>query len=98
MTLGQEAREMPKYRSHKEVWALKIKGIVLDIDEAKKGDRETDGSAILSFEEDGYAVKVDNAYLRKHSPQIGGYYVKYEGGYESWSPADAFEGGYTLIS
>lgn len=29
--------------------------------------------------------------------KVGGYYVVYEDGYESWSPAEAFEKGYTLI-
>ena len=34
--------------------------------------------------------------LKKHDPQIGGYYVVYPGdGYKSWSPAQAFEEGYT---
>lgn len=28
---------------------------------------------------------------------IGGYYVKYPSGYESWSPAEDFEDGYTLL-
>ena len=88
--------EMPKYKSHKEVHALKIKDIVFDTDEASKEGRETDGSAMLSFEEKPYAdLKVYSDYINKHKPQKGGYYVVYEGGYTSWSPADAFEGGYT---
>jgi hypothetical protein len=33
----------------------------------------------------------------RSNPQIGGYYVLYEDGYESFSPADAFESGYSLI-
>ena len=91
--------EMPKYRSHKEVWALKIKAIVFDSDLAKETNRETDGSAIITPEGDGYApFKVDFAYVRKHSPVIGGYYVVYKDGYKSFSPADAFEEGNTLIS
>jgi hypothetical protein len=28
---------------------------------------------------------------------VGGYYVRYENGFESWSPAKAFEEGYTKI-
>src|SRR5574337_752560 len=40
------------------------------------------------------AVTVDAAYLRRHDPQVGGYYVRYPDGYESWSPAEAFESGY----
>uniref|UniRef100_A0A6H1ZY02 Uncharacterized protein n=1 Tax=viral metagenome TaxID=1070528 RepID=A0A6H1ZY02_9ZZZZ len=92
------SREMPKYQSHKIVWALKIKEIVFDYDLAKAEDRETDGSATITPEEEGYApFKVDPAYVRKHQPKAGGYYVVYKDGYKSWSPADAFEGGYTQI-
>ncbi|KKK95449.1 hypothetical protein LCGC14_2672700 [marine sediment metagenome] len=89
-------REMPKYRCHKEVHALKIRDIILDSDEAKEEGRETDGSAMI-VPESGFAVfKVDDDYMRKHKPQVGGYYVVYQGGYKSWSPAEAFESGYTL--
>lgn len=93
------AREMPQYRSHKLVWALKIKAIALDSDAAKLDDnRETDGSAMLTPEEDGYApFRVEADYLRKHDPRVGGYYVVYPDGYKSFSPAEAFEGGYTRI-
>lgn len=90
--------EMPKYQSHKQVWALKIKNIVFDIDLARKDDRETDGSAIITPEEDGYApFSVNHAYVSKHKPQVGGYFVVYDDGYQSWSPAKAFEEGYTRI-
>lgn len=40
---------------------------------------------------------VDAAYMQKHKPQAGGYFVQYEGGYQSFSPAKEFEDGYTLI-
>lgn len=90
--------ELPKYQCHKKVWALKIKCIALDTDVAKELNRETDGSALLEFENENYApMKVDHAYISKHKPEIGGYYVSYEDGYKSFSPADAFESGYTLI-
>ncbi len=90
--------EMPKYQSHKKIWALKIKSIELDSDKANEEDRETDGSAMIIPEEDGYApFKVDHEYMRKHNPKVGGYYVQYKDGYASWSPAEAFEEGYSLI-
>jgi hypothetical protein len=84
--------EMPRYRSHKDVWALKIR----DISDPTQPGNESDGSRLLHFEEAGYgARRVDAAYVRKHNPQIGGYFVVYKDGYESWSPAQAFEEGYT---
>ena len=90
--------EMPRYKCHKEVWALKIASIILDSEIAKKEDRETDGSATIVPVENNFApFTVDIAYVRKHRPQAGGYYVKYKDGYESFSPADAFESGYSRI-
>ena len=91
--------EMPRYRCHKEVWALKIKEIHLDSDAAMLNDnRETDGTAIMIPEDGSYApIRLDAAYVRKHNPQAGGYYVVYKGGYKSWSPAVEFEEGYARI-
>ena len=80
--------EMPRYRSHKEVRALKIRAIT----------RNADGSAIILPETRGHAqFTVDAGYVAKHDPKAGGYYVVYADGYKSWSPAEAFESGYTLI-
>jgi len=80
--------EMPRYKSHKVVWALKIKAIY------RGGD---DGEQIMiTPAESGYAdFSVDAAYVNKHDPRVGGYYVVYPDGYKSWSPAAAFEEGYT---
>ena len=50
----------------------------------------------LSSENDKFSALVDNAYMAKHDPQIGGYYVKYKDNYESFSPSQAFEEGYVL--
>lgn len=81
--------EMPKYRCHKEVWALKIAFI----------DRDDIGTTVITPAEKGFAAfTVDKEYVAKHSPKAGGYYVVYEDGYKSWSPADAFEEGYSKIS
>lgn len=88
--------EMPRYVSHKKVWALKIAEITFDRDAAELDNRETDGSAIITPAEKGYGkFKVDAAYVQKHKPEVGGYYVVYADGYKSWSPAKAFEEGYT---
>ena len=92
------AAEMPRYKCHKEVWALKIAGIEFDHDKAKAENRETDGSATITPAEDRYApFKVDANYVRKHKPEVGGYYVVYADGYKSFSPAKAFEDGYSAV-
>lgn len=75
------AQEMPRYKCHKTVWALKIKHIE---------------GATITPAEDGYeAFTVGMEYVEKHKPQEGGYYVVYEDGYASFSPAGVFEAGYT---
>lgn len=83
-----EQKEMPKYKCHKEVWALGIKSITYFMN----------GSAEFQPIEQGYGpIHLSIEYIQKHKPQPGGYYVIYEDGYESFSPAKAFEDGYTLI-
>ncbi len=52
--------------------------------------------------EPGYSpFKVDREYVKKrlpvNGPIVGGYWVKYADGYQSFSPQDAFEEGYTRI-
>ena len=83
--------EMPKYKCHKVVAAVKIK--YLKIDESKPNSGAmivpTDGSL------EDYPVGQD--FLNKHNPKPGGYFVVYDDGYESYSPAEAFESGYTKI-
>lgn len=42
-------------------------------------------------------VGMTDEYYKKHQPKVGGYYVRYEDGYESYSPAAAFEKAYREI-
>lgn len=83
---------------------LKIKDVVKHAhSDPNADDAEFEASpefqgAHLMFEEAGYSpIAVDANWYRKHDPQKGGYYVVYEDGYVSFSPAEAFEGGYTRI-
>lgn len=100
--LGQDNApqvELPRWKSHKEVHAFKITKIIFDADIAEEdGNRETDGSATL-YHDEGYfmPIKVGAEYVHKHKPQAGGYFVQYKDGYKSWSPAEAFEEGYTKL-
>ena len=80
--------EMPRYDCHKTVHALKIKYV----------EANADGEWTIIPDDPRYTAFVIPAeYLAKHSPQPGGYYVVYEDGYKSYSPAAAFESGYTRI-
>lgn len=85
---------MPAYKSHKTVWALKIASVVPD-ESAPSG---SEGSVILAFENPLFAPRrMGEDYAKKHNPQAGGYYVQYQDGYESFSPAEAFESGYAPV-
>jgi hypothetical protein len=116
--IAAAASQMPKYRCHKDVWALKILDVqlaerptVAELDAILNTEGEVpveilpDGSfapkglpgATLIVEEPFAPIVVDSSYVRRHMPKPGGYYVVYKDGYKSFSPADAFEDGYTRI-
>jgi hypothetical protein len=81
-----EDRELPKYKCHKVVHALKI----------ARTTNSAGGDVQLDFERSEYApMLVSGDWARRHDPWPGGYWVRYEDGYESWSPAAAFEAGYS---
>jgi len=75
--------ELPKYRSHKIVRAAKI--------------TEIGRSRTLFFGEIGGSEFLTDEWMKRFKPEVGGYYVVYEDGYTSYSPAKAFEEGYTRI-
>ncbi len=79
-----------RYKCHKEVYAFKIKSIM----------KYTNGFTRLMAEGDSVndsPVLVSDEWTKKHKPDIGGYYVKYEDDYYSYSPNYAFEKGYSRI-
>lgn len=82
--------ELPRYKCHKEVWALKISAIEI----------HEDKSATIAPEDYRYApfkTKVGWADQFKGSEEDLGYYVVYKDSYTSWSPAKVFEEGYSRI-
>lgn len=94
---------MPQYKCHKEVWALKIEEVIchadpdpaVTIEEFAKTPAFQGGH--LMFTKQGFApIPFDAEWFHKHDPKPGGYYVVYQDGYKSFSPAEAFEEGYTL--
>ena len=79
---------MPQYQCHKKVWALKIEGVCPE---------NADGTTDLLVS-DGFLPRiVSREWMQKHRPDVGGYWVQYADGYESYSPAKAFEEGYTRL-
>lgn len=98
------ATEMPLYKCHKEVRALKIKDVIchaspdadVSIEEFSKTEDFQGGH--LLFDDERYIAKPFSAeWFRKHNPKKGGYLVVYKDGYESYSPAEAFEDGYSRV-
>ena len=95
MNQVQAGIEMPKYRCHKEVHALKIESITLNPDD----------SVVLDFANPNYAdITVPMPEAQRFKPfgyatpgDDKGYLVSYKDGYISWSPTEAFEDGYSLL-
>ena len=84
---GAILRLLPRYRCHKEVSALKITHIV-----------PNPRGVELHFGSDWVPVEVAHGWVERTNAEIGGYYVVYNDGYASYSPAKAFEDGYALIA
>lgn len=83
---------MKTYRSHKLVTAGKITAA-----------RMIPNTCATLTLDDGQEFNVDRTWLFKHlegediDALVGGYLVTYQDGYSSWSPAPAFEAGYTAV-
>lgn len=85
--------QLPRFQSHKIVQAMKIRDIRHTAATTfLVGEDPTDPGAELM------EVEVSQDYANKHRPAVGGYYVLYPDGYESWSPAQAFENGYMRLA
>lgn len=88
--------ELPVYVSHKRVRAAKI------LDLVRLPDNVQDAALQLDLPDKPY-VYVTPDWLARRVPlntsPVGGYFVRYESdGYTSWSPAGAFEDGYTRVA
>ena len=94
--MSEVQSEMPKYECHKQVWALKIKQMQSILTEDDGGNIVQEIRMVPA--DRGFApITLSKDFIKKHDPQEGGYYVVYKGGYKSYSPADAFEDGYTRV-
>ena len=88
---------MKTYQSHKVVKAAKILSEENSADDTHvvltlEGAGETEDPILV--EKNWYTKNTDNG---KHS-LANGYLVQYKDGYQSWSPAEAFESGYTEVA
>ena len=76
---------MKTYKCHKQVKAFKISDIKLIED------------SIYNLVGSNDIVMVREDFMQKFKPEVGGYYVLYNDGYQSYSPAEPFEEGYTEL-
>lgn len=82
--------ELPKWKSHKVVSGFKITELA--------PSQEDTGMILRGVHDDKpIEVHVSNQYVMRFTPSVGHYYVRYEDGYESLSPADAWEKGYLPV-
>lgn len=86
-------KPLPRYKSHKVVEALKI----------RCAEQRPDGNWLLTADNlDATQVIVPVEWYERTGGRCcevsdPGYFVRYEDGFESWSPSDVFEDGYDLI-
>jgi hypothetical protein len=96
------AKELPLYVCHKTVRALKIESVAKHAhpdptfdDVAFEASAAFAGAHLMPADKSYAPISVDAKWYRRHKPSSGGYYVVYDDGYASFSPAQAFEAGYT---
>ena len=81
--------EYPLYECHKQVRAIRIGSV--DVLPAPYG------SQLVPADPAFPTIDVSAEWIAKHEPVAGGFFVVYDGGYTSFSPAEAFESGYTNV-
>ena len=85
-------REMPRYRCHKIVHALKIDSFNASM---------RDGMTLRFDESNGFdLINIPESEVKPFLAMRDadkGYLVVYDDGYRSWSPTKAFEDGYTAL-
>ena len=84
-------KKLPAYRCIKTIRAAKI----IDVIPQPDGDMKF----LLSIpDEQPIEWLVSHKWVIKHEPYVGGYLVIYADSYESFSPPNAFEDGYVLMT
>lgn len=101
---NSQTQQLPLYQCHKKVRAAKISQLEILATgwRHQAPDAVPEHVAALHLVSPSGAslgsIKVSAGFMEKHQPQEGGYYVVYEDGYPSYSPAKPMEEGYSLLS
>jgi hypothetical protein len=77
---------LPRYQSHKIVEAAPIIAY----------DRNAPTIFVRIDQAETVRIEVPSNFFARGIPDVGDYFVRYEDGYVSWSPKEAFEAGYRL--
>lgn len=87
-------KDLCTYRCHKSVKAARIASV----------EFREDASATIAVADSDLCIETKPGWaetFRRQMPDDNpdlGYFVEYDDGYQSWSPTDRFEAGYTLDS
>jgi hypothetical protein len=90
--------EMPRYKCHKEVHALKLDAVRHG--HSKDGQRQFNTCVLYPADKAFDPIEVDGPWCCEKiniENDDCGYLVVYADGYKSWSPTKAFEDGYTRL-
>jgi hypothetical protein len=88
-----QVEALPMYRSVKDVRAFKIGALAEAVDSMPGSFR----ASIVPEDHSIPAVSVSAAWINRHHPEAGGYFVVYKDGYCSYSPPAAFDEGYIRV-
>ena len=93
--MAETSVELPQYQCYKKVRAAKI----LRVQYNTGGEQaiEDDSYFVWVLDNGGYIHVSKDLKMRGGDNPVGGYYVQYEDGFHSWSPAEVFEKGYFKV-
>lgn len=94
---AEVAAQLPEYRSHKRVWAAKVVQVIDNSGENCEAAIKDDSFVVWVLDNGGYVHVSNDLKMRGGDNPACGYFVKYADGFQSWSPARAFEEGYTRV-
>ncbi|HTH42908.1 MAG TPA: hypothetical protein VL498_07070 [Terracidiphilus sp.] len=95
--INGELPELPAWKCHKVVGAAKIVEITHRPACVSDPAEMRSNRVHLQWEDLHWLVYMSDAWVQRFKPEPGGYLVIYEDHYTSFSPAKAFEDGYTLL-
>ena len=90
-----EHMELPRWQSHKVVTAAKI--TFVDMAGREDGPEGTIMLKVIAADGQEVVLDVESKVFSRGVPDVGDYFVRYDDNYKSWSPAEAFEKGYTRL-